>query len=251
MGVYLDESQVGPDTTVRRLASLVEEGSKRPPITKFPAWGMRLWARMMRGFLQQGLVFPMVGLAYSLRVTGRENLDGLNGPVLFASNHHLGLDNPLIFKAVTRKWRGRLAVAAAAELVAKSRLVGPQPSSRERISHRPGRPHQTESGKPGAHYGRRLVCPHLPGRRADGRRPHEAIYAGCWSGGCRRAGPGSAHAPGHLSIRCALMAPALTARTGGNSLRASYHLLPRHRLPVRHQCYRTGRKVPLMRSLEV
>ena len=116
LGVYLDESQVGPDTTVRRLASLVEEGSKRPPITKFPTWGMRLWARMMRGFLQQGLVFPMVGLAYGLRVTGRENLAGLSGPVLFASNHHLGLDNPLIFRAVTRHWRRRLAVAAAAEL---------------------------------------------------------------------------------------------------------------------------------------
>ena len=116
MGVYLDESQVSPETTIRQLTSLVEEGSKRPPITKFPAWGMRLWARTIRGFLQQGLVFPIVWFAYRLRVTGRENLAGLSGPVLFASNHHLGLDNALIFKAVTRKWRSRLAVAAAAEL---------------------------------------------------------------------------------------------------------------------------------------
>ena len=116
LGIYLDESQVSPETTVRRLSSMVEEGSRRPPLVKFPAWGMRMWARMARGFLQQGLVFPLLTLAYGLKVSGKENLTGLNGPVLFASNHHLGLDNPIIFKAVTRRWRRRLAVAAAAEL---------------------------------------------------------------------------------------------------------------------------------------
>ncbi len=116
LGVYLDESQVAPETTVAQLAALVEEGSRRPPVVKFPVWGMRLWARMARGFLQQGLVFPLMTLAYGLRVSGRENLAGLTGPVLFASNHHLGLDNPLILKAVTRRWRRNLAIAAAAEL---------------------------------------------------------------------------------------------------------------------------------------
>ena len=116
LGVYLDESKVSPDTTVGRLASLVEKGSRRPPMVKFPAWGMRMWARMARGLLQQGLVFPLITLTYGLKVSGKENLAGLTGPVLFASNHHLGLDNPLIFKAVTRRWRSRLAVAAAAEL---------------------------------------------------------------------------------------------------------------------------------------
>ena len=116
LGVYLDESKVSPDTTVRQLSSLVEEGSRRPPMVKFPAWGMRWWARMARGFFHQGAIFPLMTLAYGLKVSGSENLAGLTGPVLFASNHHLGLDNPLIFKAVTRRWRSRLAVAAAAEL---------------------------------------------------------------------------------------------------------------------------------------
>ena len=116
LGVYLDESKVSPDTTIRQLSSLVEEGSRRPPMVKFPGWGMRWWARMARGFFHQGAVFPLMTLAYGLKVSGSENLAGLTGPVLFASNHHLGLDNPLIFKAVTRQWRRKLAVAAAAEL---------------------------------------------------------------------------------------------------------------------------------------
>ena len=116
LGVYLDESQITPETTVNQLTLLVEEGSKHPPMVKFPNWGMRLWARMARGFLQQGLVFPLMTLAYGLRVSGRENLAGLTGPVLFACNHHLGLDNPLILRAINRRWRRRLAVAAASEL---------------------------------------------------------------------------------------------------------------------------------------
>ena len=116
LGVYLDETHVTQETTVGRLASLVEKSSRRPPMVKFPAWGMRWWARMARGFFHQGAVFPLMTLAYGLKVSGSENLAGLTGPVLFASNHHLGLDNPLIFKALTRRWRRKLAVAAAAEL---------------------------------------------------------------------------------------------------------------------------------------
>ena len=116
LGVYLDESQVTPETTVGQLASLLDEGSRHPPMVKFPAWGMRLWARLARGFLQKGLVFPLMTLAYGLKVSGRENLAGLSGPVLFACNHHLGLDNPLILRAITHRWRRRLAVAAASEL---------------------------------------------------------------------------------------------------------------------------------------
>ncbi len=116
LGVYLDESQLGPDMSVSELASLVEEGSKNPPMMSFPSWGMRWWCRMLRGFLQRAVIFPVVSLPYSLKVLGRENLDGITGPVLFASNHNLGLDNPLIIKAIPLKWRRRMAVAGAADL---------------------------------------------------------------------------------------------------------------------------------------
>ncbi len=116
LGVYMDESQVGPEMTVQALRVLVEEGSRNPPMMSFPAWGMKWWCRMLRGFLQRALVFPIVSLPYKLKVVGRENLEGIAGPVLFASNHHLGLDNPLIIKAVPLKWRRRMAVAGAADL---------------------------------------------------------------------------------------------------------------------------------------
>ena len=116
LGVYLDESQLGPETTVRQLSDLIEEGSKNPPMMSFPGWGMHWWCRMLRGFLQRAVIFPLVGIPYRLKVTGREELEGMTGPALFASNHNLGLDNPLIIKAVPLKWRRRMAVAGAADL---------------------------------------------------------------------------------------------------------------------------------------
>ena len=116
LGVYTDEDQVGPETTVRQLADLVEEGSKNPPMMSFPSWGMQWWCRMTRGVIQRSVIFPLTALPYGLKVRGRENLEGITGPVLFASNHNLGLDNPLIIKAVPLKWRRRMAVAGAADL---------------------------------------------------------------------------------------------------------------------------------------
>ncbi len=116
LGVYLDESQLTPETTVRELTALVEQGSANPPALSFPAWGMRWWCRMARGFLQRAVIFPATWLAYGLKIEGRENLQGIDGPVLFASNHSLGLDNPLIIKSIPPQWRRRMAVAGAAEL---------------------------------------------------------------------------------------------------------------------------------------
>ena len=116
LGTYLDESQVGPGTTVRELEQVLEEGANNPPLTRFPDWGMDWWCRMTRGAIQRLLVFPLLKLPYGLKVAGQENLRGIDGPVLFASNHSLGLDNPLIIKAVPPAWRRRLAIAGAAVL---------------------------------------------------------------------------------------------------------------------------------------
>ena len=116
LGVYLDESHVDPETTVGRLQRMLDEGAANPVMNRFPAWGMRWWCRMTRGFLQRTMLFPVVLAPYRLSVHGQERLRGVEGPVLFASNHSLGLDNPLIIKAIPQVWRRRLAIAAAAKL---------------------------------------------------------------------------------------------------------------------------------------
>lgn len=116
LGVYLDESQVGPDTTVEQLKEMVEAGGRGASPPPFPRWGMSLWCRMLRGVLQRTFIFPLAAVTYRLRVTGREKLHDLQGTVLFVANHNLHLDNPLIIKAMPLRWRRRLAIAAFSEL---------------------------------------------------------------------------------------------------------------------------------------
>ena len=115
LGVYLDESDVGPGTTVQQIEHMVEERSTDETRPRFPAWGMSLWCRMLRGLLQRAVVFPLLRLTYRLKVVGSENLEDLPGPVLFTANHNLFPDNGLILKAMPLKVRRRLAIAAAAE----------------------------------------------------------------------------------------------------------------------------------------
>ena len=116
LGVYLDENVVDEDTTVQALQELVNQGTKDGALMKFPQWGMAWWCRMLRGSLQRSLVFPLGAWLYGLKVSGEENLGGLRAPVLFTANHNLGLDNPLIIKAIPLGWRRRLAIAGAAGL---------------------------------------------------------------------------------------------------------------------------------------
>ncbi|MBI4311545.1 MAG: AMP-binding protein [Chloroflexi bacterium] len=116
LGAYVDESVVGPETTVGQLQALVEaQGGTHAP-QRFPAWGMSWWCKPLRTVLQRIFVFPLCTPLYRLRVRGREHLQSVNGPVLFAANHNVWLDNALIIKAVPGHVRDRLAIAGAAEL---------------------------------------------------------------------------------------------------------------------------------------
>ena len=116
LGVYLDETEVDADTTMEALTELVEGGSRSPSDLKFPTWGMSWWCKALRGVVQRALVFPSLGLTYRLQIAGDENIGGLNGPVIFAANHNLPLDNGLMIKAMPLRWRRRLAIAGAAYL---------------------------------------------------------------------------------------------------------------------------------------
>ena len=110
-GVYVDERRVTPSTTVRELEALVASGPRAADI-RFPQWGMAFWCRGLRGFLQRGIVFPAMALAYKMRVTGVDNLD-LQGPALVAANHTLHLDNGIILRSLPTRFRERLAIAAS------------------------------------------------------------------------------------------------------------------------------------------
>jgi len=50
-----------------------------------------------------------------IRVDGRECLDTIEGPVIFAANHQSYMDTPAIMAALPPRWRYRLAPAMAKE----------------------------------------------------------------------------------------------------------------------------------------
>ena len=114
LGIYVDEQDVTPETTLGQLERMVEQGVAAPKLA-FPTWGQALWCRLTRAALQWGLVFPAMRWFYKIRVDGRDSIKGLQGPVLFAANHNVKMDNPLIVMAVPAKWRWRLSIAAAAD----------------------------------------------------------------------------------------------------------------------------------------
>jgi 1-acyl-sn-glycerol-3-phosphate acyltransferase len=56
---------------------------------------------------------PIIRNETSPEVFGRDNLDGLKGPVMFIANHTSHLDASIILTTLPRKWRDKTATAAA------------------------------------------------------------------------------------------------------------------------------------------
>ena len=123
LGAFLDDEQVGPETTLGELEALIQEGAHGQSVA-FPGWGRRVWCRVLRAFLQYALIFPFLRLLYTVKVHGKEHFRELAGPVLFVSNHNLMMDSPTTLMAFPFKWKWRLSPAAAADAIFGHRLKG-------------------------------------------------------------------------------------------------------------------------------
>jgi long-chain acyl-CoA synthetase len=115
LGVYIDDADLDPDATVAELATMVERARDTKPERGIFGWPLSPVARAIGIGLQAAFMIPAFWLLYRVRVTGREHLDGLRGPVLFTPNHHLHNDVGIILSHVPLRWRWQLATAAAAD----------------------------------------------------------------------------------------------------------------------------------------
>jgi 1-acyl-sn-glycerol-3-phosphate acyltransferase len=79
------------------------------------SWARTGVAGAVRAFVLSGLLGPIIDLYTRRRVVGREQLAGLDAPVIFVANHSSHMDTPTILRALPRAWRRRTAVAAAAD----------------------------------------------------------------------------------------------------------------------------------------
>ena len=114
LGVYIDDGDLEPEETLEQLQAKIDAaGPNTAPPEGIYGWPLNPVVRVLRIGLQQLIILPLVSLVYRRPVRGRENLDGLQGPVMFAANHHLHNDNAIILMAIPAGWRWNLSVAAA------------------------------------------------------------------------------------------------------------------------------------------
>jgi long-chain acyl-CoA synthetase len=124
LGVYIDDAALPPSATVAELERMVAAARDNKPDTGIFGWPLSPFIRSIGLILQQFLLWPLVRIFYSVKITGTEKLEGLKGPVMFAPNHCLHWDNGIILTSIPVAWRWKLAVAAAADDVFGNRLNG-------------------------------------------------------------------------------------------------------------------------------
>jgi long-chain acyl-CoA synthetase len=124
LGVYVDDTAVGPHTTVAELRKMVERGERKPKTHRFPTWPRRRPVRWLRRVLMTGVVFPGLRLGYTVEVRGRARFHTLEEPVLIISNHNMHLDGSLLLRSMPAGFRQRVAIAAAASDIFGNRVRG-------------------------------------------------------------------------------------------------------------------------------
>ncbi len=107
----VDESVFASVKTVADLARPMTPAEQTP----FPTYNRTRLARVIRRISLASFLLPLTRVFAHIRVTGRENLGSIRGPVIFAANHQSHLDVPVILASLPARWRYRVAPAVAKE----------------------------------------------------------------------------------------------------------------------------------------
>ena len=116
---HLDEAAFAGARDLHDLRAVVERAavteSAPPEPVHFPAWNRSWPARAIRNVSLATWLLPLGRVFAWLRVSGREHLDEVRGPVIFAANHQSHMDTPVILTALPPRRRYRTATAMAKE----------------------------------------------------------------------------------------------------------------------------------------
>jgi 1-acyl-sn-glycerol-3-phosphate acyltransferase len=107
-------------------------------------WARREPARYARFFVIEGPMRLVVRTLAKPTRYGTDRLGEVEGPIIFAANHHSHLDAPLMLTSIPEPWRHRLVVGAAADYfftthvrsAASALGMGAFPIERNRVSRR-------------------------------------------------------------------------------------------------------------------
>lgn len=115
----LDEREFAAAETVGGLktaiAHVLDQGAARRLRSKradsFPSWNRKWVARFLRHVNLDFWILPLARLLARPEIAGKDRLQRLEPPVIFAGNHQSHIDTPLILAALPRRWRHRVAPA--------------------------------------------------------------------------------------------------------------------------------------------
>ncbi|MGB9242757.1 MAG: AMP-binding protein [Candidatus Acidiferrales bacterium] len=132
--VDLGEADFSNAQSIADLEKLVQKAERGQPIadsagrapvfrySRWPRWWPMRWVRALAFYC---LVRPAMLLLGWPRVRGRENLRGVNGPVLIVSNHASYIDPGFVLHALPARLRWRTAVAMGGETLTDLRVPPP------------------------------------------------------------------------------------------------------------------------------
>jgi long-chain acyl-CoA synthetase len=115
-GVPVAETQFAGARTVADLMRVQPaQGAPSEEPFDFPEWNRSAPARWLRRIVLPAFILPLARIFAWVKVEGLDNLRGLKGPVIFASNHQSHFDVPAILWALPAGWRYRVAPAMSKE----------------------------------------------------------------------------------------------------------------------------------------
>jgi 1-acyl-sn-glycerol-3-phosphate acyltransferase len=86
-------------------------------------WARSYPARAARVLLVEGLVRPAMDIIATPTVKGLDRLNDIDGPVVFAANHHSHVDTPVMLSVIPEPWRHHLFIGAAADYFFGNRIT--------------------------------------------------------------------------------------------------------------------------------
>jgi long-chain acyl-CoA synthetase len=116
--VDLNQADFTKVATVRDLERLLREPHKSPGSGyRYPRWAQRWPITWVREFIYYLLTWPATLIMAHPKIVGRENLRGIDGPLLISCNHVTYIDVGFALKALPPRLRRKLAVGMWGELL--------------------------------------------------------------------------------------------------------------------------------------
>lgn len=115
--VDLDEQAFTAATTVADIETMIKSGKSESDAPRFsyPRWSLKALINSLRILFYYAVPFPITWILCPMKMRGRENLENLKTPVIFASNHVTYIDPALILAALPHRFRIRTAIAMDGE----------------------------------------------------------------------------------------------------------------------------------------